>query len=131
MTSLRTNDPIFSAFRLNLSFLPYLNDLKHVNSSNFLIRIRLGVSTLKTHKLRFASNTTQADLACPFCRSNTDTEMHFILICPRHKVFRELYYPKKHFKCPSNFKLTLLATSNKSLLLRLATYIFKAFQIRN
>ena len=75
VTSLRTNDPIFSAFRLNLSFLPYLNDLKHVNSSNFLITIRLVVSTLKTHKLRFASNTMQADLACPFCRSNSDTEI--------------------------------------------------------
>ena len=132
-TNLRTNDRFsYSTFKSNLSLSPYLNDLKHVKARNVLIRIRLGVSALKTHKLRFATNTTQVDLACPFCRNDTETEMQFILICPRYKEIRELYIPKQYYNCLSSFKLTLLlATSNKSLLLRLATYIFKAFQIRN
>ncbi len=133
-TSLRTNDrfSFYSTFKSNLSLSPYLNDLKHVKARTFLIRIRLDVLPLKTHKLRFATSTTQADLACPFCRYDTETEMHFILICPRYKEIPELYIPKKYYNCPSSFKLTLLlATSNKSLLVRLATHIFKAFQIRN
>ena len=86
-TNLRTNDrfSFYSIFKSNLSLSPYLNDLKHVKARNFLIRIRLGVSPLKIHKLRFATSTMQADLVCPFCRNDTETEMHFILICPRTK----------------------------------------------
>ena len=112
----------YSTFKSTLSLSLYLNDLKHVKAKHFLIGIRLGVSPLKTQKLRFATNTTQAHLACPFCRNDTETEMHFILICPKYNEIRELYIPKKYCNCPSSFKLTLLlATSNKSLLLRLAT----------
>ena len=132
-TNLRTNDrfSFYNTFKSNLPLSPYLKDLKHIQARHYLIRIRLGVSPLKIHKLRFATSTTQADLACPFCRNDTETEMHFILICPRYKEIRELYIPKKYYNCPSSFKLTLLlATSNNSLSLRLATYILKAFQIK-
>ena len=76
-TNLRTNDrfSFYSTFKSNLSLSPYLNDLKHVKARNFLIRIRLGVSPLKIHKLRFATSITQADLACPFCKNDTETEI--------------------------------------------------------
>ena len=51
-TNLRTNDcfSFYSTFKSNLSWSPYLNDLKHVKAKYFLIRKRLGVSPLKTHK---------------------------------------------------------------------------------
>ena len=95
-TSLKTYDrfSFYSTFKSTLSLSPYLNDLKHVKARNVLIRIRLGISPLKIRKLRFATSTTQADLRCPFCRNDTETEMHFILICPRYKEIRELYIPQ-------------------------------------
>ena len=96
-TSLRTNDrfSFYSTFKSNFSLSPYLKDLEHAKVRNVRIRLRLGVPPLKTHKLRFATNTTQADLTCPFCRNDTETEMHFILICPRYKEIRELYIKKQ------------------------------------
>ena len=90
--NLRTNDrfSFYSTFISNLSLSPYLNDLKHVKARKLLIRIRLGVLPWKIHKLRFATSTSQADLAYPFCRNDTETEIHLILICPRYKEIREL-----------------------------------------
>jgi hypothetical protein len=133
-TKLRTSDRFlfYSTFKSTLSMSSYLIDLKHVKARNLLIRMRLGVSPLKIHRLRFTNNITEADLTCLFCRYETETEVHFILTCPRYEEIRELYIPKKYYNCPSSFKLTLLlAANNKTILLRLATYIFKAFQIRN
>ena len=69
-----------------MSLSPYLNDLKHVKVRNFLIRIRLGVSPLKIHKLRFATSATQVDIACPFCRNDTETEIHFIPILKQKSI---------------------------------------------
>ena len=40
------------------------------------------------------------------------------------------YRPKKYFNSPSSFKLALLLAASKVLLLRLATYIMKAFTTR-
>ena len=103
-TNLRTNDPFtfHSTFQSILSLSSYLNDLKHVKVRNFLIRIRLGISQLKTHELRFTMNRSQADLACPFCRHHTENEMHLILTCPRYKEIQEPYIPKKYYSCPSS-----------------------------
>ena len=133
-TKLRTNDrfTFYSRFKSILSLSSYLNGLKQVKVRNFLIRIRLDVSKLKTHELRFTTNRSQADFACPFCRNATENEMHFIFTCLRYTEIRKLYKPKKYYRCPSGFRLTLLlAASNKSILFLLATYIFKAFQITN
>lgn len=103
-TSLRTNDRFFfySTFKSTLSLSFYLNDLKHVKVRNFLIRIRLGISQLKTHELWFTMNRSQADLTCPFCRHHTENEMHLILTCPRYKEIQEPYIPKKYYSCPSS-----------------------------
>ena len=54
-----------------------------------LMRIRLGVSSLKTHKRRFTKNATHAELVCPFCRNETETEVHYILTCPRYEEIWE------------------------------------------
>ena len=99
-TNLTTSDrfSFCSTFKSNVSLSPYLNDLKRFKARYFLIRIRLDVLPLKTHKLRFATNNTQADLACPFCRNDTETVMHFILICPRYKEIRKLYIQKNKTK---------------------------------
>ena len=121
----------YSTFKSSLSLSPYLSDLKHVKARNFLIRLRLGVSPLKIHKFRYSRNRTDVDYSCPFCPYVTETEVHFVLACPKYTEIREMYIPRKYYRCPSSFKLALLlAVTNKSVLLRLATYAMKAFQLR-
>ena len=123
---------VYSTFKSSLSLAPYLNELKHIKARNFLIRLRLGVSPLRTHKLRYHKDVTPVDCSCPFCKSDVETEVHVILVCPTCAEIREHYIPKKYFTSPSSFKLALLlATTSSVLLLRLAIYIMKAFTIRN
>ena len=123
---------VYSTFKSSLSLSAYLNELKHVKGRHFLIRWRLGVSPLRTYKPRYRKDVTPVDYFCPFCVGNTETEVHFILLCPKYAEIREQYIPWKYFNCPSSFKLALLlATTSKFLLICLATYLMKAFTVRN
>ena len=133
-TSIRTKErfTIYSTLKASLSQAPYLNELKHIKARNFLIRLRLGVSPLRTHKLCCHRDVTHVDYSCPFCKSDMETEVHFILVCPKYAEIREQHIPKKYFTSPSSTKFALLlATTSKVLLSRLAIYIMKAFTIRN
>ena len=96
-----------------------------------MIRLRLGVSPLRTHKLRYRKDVTPVDYFCPFCKSDVKTEFHFILVCPKYAEIREQCIPKKYVTSPYSFKLALLLATSKVILLRLAIYIMKAFAIRN
>ena len=123
---------VYSTFKSSLSMAPYLNELKHIKARNFLITLRLGVSPLRTHKSRYRKDATPVDYFCPFFKSDVETEIHFILVCPKYAEIREQYIPKKYLTSPSSFKLALLlATASKVLLLRLAIYVMKAFTIRS
>ena len=132
--SIRTKErfTVYSTFKSSLSLAHYLNELKHIKARNVLIRLRLGGSPLRTHKLRSCKDATPVDCFCRFCKSGVETEVHFILVCPKYAEIREQYMPKKYFTSRYSFKLALLiATTSKVLLLRLATYIMKAFTIPN
>ena len=131
---LRTNErySFYSTFKSTLSLSSYLSELNHVKARNLLIRIRLGVSQLKTHRFRFANNSSTSKFACPFCSDERESEIHFVLKCPAYDEIRAQYIPRKYYNCPTLFKLThLLASENKTMLLRLANYVSKAFQVRN
>ena len=108
--SVRTKErfTFYSTFKSSLSLAPYLNQLKHIKARNFLIRLRLGVSPPRTHKLRYCKDATPADYFCPFCKSDVETEVHFILVCPKYAEIREQYIRKKYFTSPSSFTLALL-----------------------
>ena len=113
--SIRAKERItfYSSFKSSLSLAPYLNEQKHIKARNFLIRLRLGVSPLRTHKLRYCKDATPVDYFCPFCKSDVETEVHFILVCPKYAEIREQYIPEKYFTSPSSFKLALLLEYNK------------------
>ena len=85
---------VYSTFKSSLSMAPYLNELKHIKARNFLIRLRLGESPLRTHKPRYRKDATPVDYFCPFCKSDVETEIHFILVCPKYAEIREQYIPK-------------------------------------
>ena len=132
--SIRTKErfTVCSTFKSSLTLAPYLKELKHIKAINFLIRLRLDVSPLMTHKLRYHKDATPVDYSCPFCKSDVETEVHFIPVCPKDIEITEQYIRKKYFTSPSSFKLAfLLATTSQVLLLHLAIYIMEAFTIRN
>ena len=123
----KTRYSVYSTFKSSLSLSAYLNELKHVKARNFLIRLRLGVSPLKTHKLRYRKDVTPVDYFCPLCMGDAETEVHCILVCPEYVEIREQYIPRKYFNCPSSFKLSLLlTTTSKFLLISFAMYLMKA-----
>ena len=123
---------VYSTFKSSLSLALYLNELKHIKARNFLIRLRLGGSPLRTHKLRICKDATPVDYFCPFCKSDVETEIRFTLVYPKYAEIREQYIPEKYFTSPSSFKLAHLpATTSRVLLLPVAIYIMKAFTIRN
>ena len=130
--SLSLSYSVYSTFESSLSLSAYLNELKHVKARNFLIKIRIGVPPLRTHELRYRKDVTPIDYFCPFCVGAVETEVHFVLVCLKYAEIREQYIPRKNFTCPSSFKLALLlATTSKFRLIRLATYLMRAFTIRN
>ncbi len=134
LNSIQSNQrySFYSTFKSSLSLTPYLLQLKHLKARSFLIRLRLGVSPLRIHKFRFTQSTCDRRYDCPFCRFHTETEVHFILTCPRYQDIRESYIAKKYFTRPSSFKLALLlANTNCNVQTRLAIYVYKAFQMRN
>jgi len=123
---------LYRTFKSTLSLSNYLIDLKHIKARNLLIRLRLGVSPLKVHRLRFNLNATAADLSCPFCFGSVEDEVHFVLVCPRYAELREYYIPRKYTRIPSLFKLTMLfSNTSRPLLLRFSTFIMKAFSVRD
>ena len=120
----------YYSFKPRISLSTYLINIKHIEARNLLIRVRLGVSLLNTHRLRYTS--CNEDLLCPACKSDNESEKHFILVCPYYADFRTEYIPAKYYTNPTPFKLTmLLATENENLTARLAMYMLKAFRLRN
>ena len=125
--SIATNERylMYNTFKSSLTMSLFLQDLKHIKARNCLLRIRLGVSQLRSHRLRFARNA-EADLACPFCNHEIESEIHFILSCPMYNELSDKYIPRKYVRCLSLFKLSVLfASENKYLQFRLATFLHK------
>ena len=95
---------VYNTFKSSLPLALYLNELKHIKARNFLIRLRLGVSPLRTHKLRYHKDVTPVDCSCPFCKSDVETEVHFTLVCPEMQKLENSTYPR-------NISLALPASS--------------------
>ena len=123
---------LFSTFKKELIISPYLSVIQHVKARTDYIRLRLGVSKLLTHKLRFVRNLQEFDYFCPICHSAEENELHFLLCCPAYDDLREEYIAKKYFNNPSLFKVTMLfASTSKSVILKLCSYVHKAFNRRD
>ena len=119
----------FSSFKQTHGLSQYLLTVKNVALKRNLVRLRLGVSFLKPHRLRF-SKTTQENFDCPFCEDTYESEIHFLLVCPKYSVLREKYIPAKFYTRPSAHKMALLLADTRHAT-TLAIYVSKAFALRN
>ena len=121
--------PFFSSFKQTHGLSQYLLTVKNVALKRNLVRLRLGVSFSKPHRLRF-SKTTQENFDCPFCEDTYESEIHFLLLCPKYSVLREKYIPAKFYTRPSAHKMALLLADTRHAT-TLAIYVSKAFALRN
>ena len=121
---------LFRSFKSEFILSSYLTNHVHVEAYKALNRFRLGVSQLKTHRFRFERVRLQ-DYNCPFCKNVTESEIHFVLVCPAYMELRNLYIPQKFCRYPCLQKLViLLAGENKMIAIRLAKFLNGAFAIR-
>ena len=117
----------FFFFFLSHSLADYLFTIKKAVLRKHLVRFRLGVSPLKTHRLRYSERTPDI-FTCPFCDTN-ESEIHFLLVFPKYKTLRETYLPAKFYNRPSAFKVAVLLAHTR-LSFPLAINISKAFELR-
>ena len=100
----------YSAMASKDRLADYLFPIKKAVLRKHLVRFRLIVSPLKTRRLRYSERTPDI-FTCPFCDTN-ESEIHFLLVCPKYKTLRETYLPVKFYNRPSAFKVAVLSTCN-------------------
>ena len=90
----------------------YLTTVKNPVIRKALTRIRLGVSGLRPHQCRYSK--VPVNLDCPFCKGTRESEMYFILSCPKYSTLRKSFIPAKYYVHPNAFKLSLLLADEKN-----------------
>jgi len=70
------------------------------------------------------------DRKCHICNKLED-EYHFIIECSFYTDLRRIYIPRYYWCNPNMYKLQeLFCSKNRNVILKLSTYIYKAFQLR-
>ena len=77
----------FPSFKQTHGLLQYLLTVKNVTLKRNQVRLRLGVSFLKPHRL-CSAKTTQENFNCPFCEDTYESEIRFFLVCPKYSMLR-------------------------------------------
>ena len=96
-----------------------------------LTRFRFGVSRLTVHSLRYR-RIDERELQCPMCKSDVESEVHFVFCCPAYEDLRHSLIHPKFYNNPSDFRLTLLlASKNEQTSWKFAMYLYKAFKRRD
>jgi len=112
----------YSTFKKSHSLADYLFTVKKALLRKHLVRFRLGVSPLKTHRLRYSERA-------PNMFYLSIMRHQRMLVCPKYKTLRETYLPAKFYNRPSVFKVAILLADTR-LCFPLAIYISKALELR-
>jgi hypothetical protein len=125
----KTRYEFYYSFKQNCHLSTAVFEIKNMVVRKMLIRFRMGVSPLRTHRNRFSKTNPQLQ-HCPFCENTFETEKHFLLICFKYRNLRLQFIPIKFFRRPSAFKVALLMASSHWTL-SVALFIYKALKLRN
>ena len=95
-----------------------------------MTKFRFGVSNLNVHYFRYR-NVNPNRMLCQYCKTEIESELHFILVCPLYEEIRNQFIPLKYYRSPNLFKLNLLlASKSRNIVENLCCYIYNAFKIR-
>ena len=118
---------VYKCFKSSMYLEPYFCTITNKHLREVLIRFRLGISDLRVHKFRYAEGTP--DLSCPFCKSETENEMHFLFNCEHLQILRNKYLPATFSKRTDLDALESLLT-NKELAYSTSRFIYYANKMR-
>ena len=117
----------------DFQFQPYLNTVNIKKFRVALTKLRISSHRLEIEAGRWAkpNKTPRQNRKCKYCNSFED-EFHFLFECSLYNHLRPLYF-KPYFRLNSNMFKTvqLFQSENDSDIKRLATYVYKAFEIRS
>ena len=77
----------FGKLKTSIGISEYLTEVKHIDSRVALSKIRLSNHDLMIEKGRHMK-IDKTERFCPFCQTQVETELHFILQCKTFQVFR-------------------------------------------
>ena len=94
------------------------------------IRFRLRIRDTLSHKSRYHAYVPYS-LKCPTCKSHTERDIHFLLVCPGHNEVCEKY-PCIDNEMPveENFSC-LMRGENSGDIRNVSTFLYRAFKHRN
>ena len=123
---------VYSSYGRSLALRHYFCVIKNINVRKIFTRFRLGMLPLRNRFLKYNNMRKEQNIFCPFCDGFPETEVHFILVCPKYADLREQFLPRKFFNRPSVFKMALLLSNpSDNLIMQSAMYVFKAYKRRN
>ena len=96
---------------------------------NSLAQMRIGVSQINSHKFRYS--VSEKNRLCPFGCEKIESEIHFILECPKYTTLRHRYLPFLSIADANQETVTQLLKSNvDNTIINVAKFIFLAQQLR-
>ena len=123
-----TRFDMYILFKTSIKYETYLDFVRVKCFRNALIRFRLGITELKTHKNRYISHV--AGNNCPFCKVVEENEYHFLFHCEKYEAVRPEKFKniKRH---EENWKFSeIMLCEEPASTKQLAWFVFKAFEIR-
>ena len=122
-------------FNVYLSFKSVLQPEQYLRKLNIkcfrdtMVRSRLGVSDINTHKYRYHSEY-QSLKYCPFCPTETETEHHLLFYCTAYDHIRpKVLQLNRNDEANTKF-IRIMSTDNDAILRQIAWFLVKSFQIR-
>ena len=87
---------VYGIFKLKHSLEPCFY-MTNKAPRDVFTRFRMGISEIKTHKLRYSTDRSDS-LSCPLCKCCVDDEIHFLFICKATEAFRSKLLPQVYFQ---------------------------------
>lgn len=101
-------------------------DIKVIRNS--MIRFRLGISDIYSHRNRFSKGQTND--TCPVCNEDEEDDVHFVLQCPAYEDLRQKYLQLESLTRDLNTLVYLFSNTDDSKTRGIALYIFHASKRR-
>ena len=123
-----TRFELYILFKTSIKYETYLDFVRVECFRDALIRFRLGITELKTHRNIYISHVV--DNNCPFCKVVEENEYHFLFHCENYETVRpeKIRYIKRH---EENWKFSeMMLCEEPASTKQLAWFVFKAFEIR-
>jgi len=84
---------VYRIFNLEHSLEPDFYCVTNNALRDVFIRFRMGISEIKTHKLRCLTDPSD-DLSCLLCKCCVDDEIHFLFVCKATQALRSNVLPQ-------------------------------------